>query len=159
MNVKDKLRMTRAEKFDAAFRLVKKGTKTYEHIKDLTTVSLRTINTMAKVLRECPKAVEGNSWRSAWWAYKQPSKRDDDEFDRKIDWREEKAQKLAKQMIINVGAGFVRDHNFRKRPLRAPAHTAGLSDCAGDRFGLNPHAHSRGQGLRQQGLSCAVPPG
>ncbi len=54
LNIKDKLRMTRGDKFDAAFRLLKQESKTYEQISELTTVSLRTVNNMAKVLRECP---------------------------------------------------------------------------------------------------------
>jgi hypothetical protein len=61
LNVKDKLPMSRAEKFDAAFRLLKRGNKTYEAIKEHTTVSIRTIATMAKVLREQPGAAEETS--------------------------------------------------------------------------------------------------
>jgi len=117
LNIKDKLRMTRAEKFDAAFRLVKRETQTYAAIKEATTVSLRTINTMAKVLREYPEAAKHTSWRSALWSYTRRLKIADDDNDREIDWREEKAQKLAQQLIKNVGVGFVRDTDITARAL------------------------------------------
>jgi len=117
LNIKDKLRMTRAEKFDAAFRLVKRGTQTYAAIKEATTVSLRTINTMAKVQREYPKAAEHTSWRNALWSYTRRLEIADDDNDRKIDWREEKAQKLAQQLIKNVGVDFVRGTDITARAL------------------------------------------
>jgi hypothetical protein len=115
LNIKDKLRLSRAEKFDAAFRLLKQGAKTYEQIKDVTTVSLRTINTMAKVLREHPKVLDETSWRRAWSAYQMQLVPDSDA--RHEDWQEEKAQKLAKQLIKNVGVGFVRDPDITARAL------------------------------------------
>ncbi len=82
LNFKDKLRMTRAEKFDAAFRLVKQGEKTYEQIKDITTVSVR-----------------GEDTRN------------------RLDWLEEKAQKLAGQIVKNVGQELVRDADITARAL------------------------------------------
>jgi len=116
LNIKDKLRLSKAEKFDAAFRLLKQGTKKYEQIKDVTTVSLRTINTMAKVLREHPTMAAETSWRRAWSDYQRQLVPEND-TGRNDDWREKKAQKLAKQMIKNVGVGFVRDTDITARAL------------------------------------------
>jgi ParB-like chromosome segregation protein Spo0J len=116
-NIKNKLQMSRAEKFDAAFRLIRQHTKTYEQIHDATTVSLRTINTMAEVLRECPDAAQEASWRRALWAYKKRMRVDDSENVGGDDWREKKAQKLAKQLVKNVGTGFVRDADVTARAL------------------------------------------
>jgi len=49
----------------------KGGSKTYEQIKHATTVSIRTINTKAKVLREVPEVFKENSWRRAQRAHQQ----------------------------------------------------------------------------------------
>lgn len=119
LNIKDKLPLSREEKFDAAFRMVKQGDKTYERIKDITTVSVRTLATMAKVLREDPTAAKMKSWRSAWWSYFRQQERatEDDEKEGNVDWRDRKAQKLAKQLVKNVGPGFVRDVDITARAL------------------------------------------
>jgi|SRR5262245_22150810 len=116
LNIKDKSQMTRAEKFDAAFRLVKGESKTYEQIKHATTVSIRTINTMAKVLREVPETIKENSWRRAQRAHQQhlDPLSDASQVD---DWAEKRAQKLAKQLIHNVGTGFVKDPDITARAL------------------------------------------
>lgn len=117
LNVKDKLRMSRSEKFDAAFRLLKQRKKTYEQIKGATTVSIRTINNMATVLREYPEAAKEASWRRARWLHQQTLEAIADVEDRDIDWKEKKARKLAKQLIHNVGTGFVRDADITARAL------------------------------------------
>jgi hypothetical protein len=111
LNIKDKLPLSRGEKFDAAFRMVKRDEKTYEQIKDITTVSVRTIATMAGVLRDHPEAKD-YAWGRAR-ALQFPKREENDRHD----WREEKAQKLAKQLIKNVGVGFVRDADITARAL------------------------------------------
>jgi hypothetical protein len=112
LNIKDKLPMSRAEKFEAAWRLVQRGEKIQEEIADLTAVSLRTIATMAKVLRDKPEAAK-YPWRRAR-AYEFGS---DTMETNNRDWWEEKAQKLAKQLVKNVGVGFVRDTDITARAL------------------------------------------
>jgi hypothetical protein len=111
LNIKDKLALSRGEKFDAAFRMVKRNEKTYEQIKDITTVSVRTLATMAALLRDHPVAKDYTWGRARSLQF--PKREDDDRHD----WREEKAQKLAKQLIKNVGVGFVRDADITARAL------------------------------------------
>ena len=111
LNIKDKLPMSRAEKFDAAFRLVKRGEKTQDQIHDITTVSVRTIATMTSILRDHPEAKELSWSRARSLQFKQDDKKGS------LDWLEEKAQKLAKQLVKNVGVGFVRDVDVTARAL------------------------------------------
>ncbi len=112
LNIKDKLPMSRAEKFDAAFRLVKRGEKTQEQIRDMTTVSVRTIANMVRVLRDHPTAKD-----YAWSKARALQFKQDDDERGSGDWQEEKAQKLAKQLVKNVGVGFVRDTDITARAL------------------------------------------
>jgi len=111
LNIKDKLPLSRAEKFDAAFRMVKRNEKTYEQIRDITTVSVRTLATMAAILRDHAKAMDYT------WSRARALQFETSEEDGRLDWREEKAQKLAKQLVKNVGLGFFRDADITARAL------------------------------------------
>lgn len=51
-NYKNSLPVTQDDKLEAAWRLVQQGGRTQQQIRDLTTISVRTIATMTKVLRE-----------------------------------------------------------------------------------------------------------
>ena len=112
LNIKDKLPMSRAEKFDAAFRLVRRGKKTYPEIREITTVSVRTLATMAEVLRVRPDAAELSWNRARALQFKKDEQQEGD-----LDWQERKAQKLAEQLVHNVGPGFVRDADITARAL------------------------------------------
>jgi hypothetical protein len=97
-NVKNKLPMTKDDKFEAAWSLVKEGQKySKSTISTLTTVAERTVATMRSILREHPEAMD-YSW----------SKAKSLQFDNHLDmeheeWMDQAAQKMADQILKNLG--------------------------------------------------------
>jgi hypothetical protein len=63
-NTKNKLPVTTQDKLEAAWKLVRQGGLKHKSIAEVTTVSLRTIATMAKVLRDHSEAAP-LPWRRA----------------------------------------------------------------------------------------------
>jgi hypothetical protein len=99
-NYKNKLPMTRGDKLEAAWRLVKEGRLTQTAISDLTTISVRTIATMAGVLREHGPDVKDQRWavaRSRQW------NNEDREVKPGEDWVEKKAHEWAQRIFKNLG--------------------------------------------------------
>lgn len=99
-NIKNKLPMTTEDKFEAAWRLVKDEThRTQTVIEDLTTVSRRTISTMASIWREHGNKLYDVPWRRA---KRHQWQTDEDDLD-VDDWKEKKAQEMAKTLLHNLG--------------------------------------------------------
>jgi len=96
-NNKNKLPMTKNDRFEAAWRMMKMGDRAHRSIQELTTVSLRTLSTMAAVLRERKEEVAELPWSRA--KRKQATQDQPPDYD----WVEEKAQKLAAQLQKNTG--------------------------------------------------------
>lgn len=102
-NIKNKLPMTKEDKFEAAWTLVKDGELTKKEIEDLTTVSDRTIGNMRKVLKEFPISIQ-SSWREA-----KSFQFNNEDYEHST-WLEETATKLAKTLAKTIGT------NLTKRP-------------------------------------------
>jgi ParB-like chromosome segregation protein Spo0J len=102
LNCKNKLPMTDADKFEAAWRLVKDDVTglTQKAIADATTISLRTISTMAATLKEHGDQARCLNWQQAKSLQWQTA---DDDFDAQ-DWKSEKAKKMAGQLLKNLGS-------------------------------------------------------
>jgi ParB-like nuclease family protein len=99
-NYKNKLPMRHADKLEAAWRLVKEGSRTQSAISDLTTISVRTIATMAAVWKEHRNGVKDERWvvaRSRQW------NSEDRETKPGEDWVERKAHEWAQQIFKNLG--------------------------------------------------------
>jgi len=111
-NVRDKLPMLPQEKSEAAWRLVVEDLQESEgrpygagavwskqDIVDATTIGERTVANMRRIAREHPEARAG-TWkealRSDWGTRDKPIE----------DWKQEKARKMAEQMLKNVGPLF-----------------------------------------------------
>jgi len=100
LNYKNKLPMTHRDKLEAAWRLVKEGSRTQTDISDLTTISVRMISTMMGILKEHGDRAKDERWavaRSLQWNDK------DAQADAGEDWVEKKARKWAQQMFKNLG--------------------------------------------------------
>ena len=100
LNYKNKLPMTHRDKLEAAWRLVKEGSRTQRDLSDLTTISVRTISTMMGILKEHKDRVKDERWavaRSFQWNDK------DGHADAGEDWVEKKARKWAQQIFKNLG--------------------------------------------------------
>jgi len=111
-NVRDKLPMLPQEKTEAAWKLVVEDLEgsvdapygvgavwSKQAIADATTVGKRTVANMRRIAREYPDAREG-TWKEALrrdWAKREKSIED---------WKQEKARKMAEQMVKNVGPLF-----------------------------------------------------
>lgn len=105
LNSKNKLPMTRDDKFEAAWTLVKEGRKySKSDIADMTSVSERTIGTMRATLKEHPETE-----KELWSRAKRHHLESSDDFDHD-DWVDQAAQKMAEQIMKNVGP------NLTKRP-------------------------------------------
>jgi hypothetical protein len=109
-NSKNKLSMTRDDKFEGAWRLVKEGEETQTQIADITTVSVRTIATMVKVLRDHNDKAAGLSWKKA-------KRLLNGVWDDPDDWDQREAHQLAKQILKNVGRTFVARPDITARAL------------------------------------------
>jgi hypothetical protein len=100
LNIKNKLPMTKQDKFEAAWRLVKEGNQRYSksRIVQMTTVSDGTVATMRRILKDYPLSKDV-SWREAQrhqWGQEQVRHTYDE-------WAQEMAKKMAKQIAHNVG--------------------------------------------------------
>jgi ParB-like chromosome segregation protein Spo0J len=102
-NIEDKLPMTQAEKFDAAWRLVKEeGGHSKSEIMTLTAASLGTVNNMRSKWAAIKAEVEANgnerllqiSW--AWARSWQPG---DVQEHHDPDWRQKKVQRLVERLV------------------------------------------------------------
>ena len=102
-NIKNKLPMTKEDKFESAWTLVKDGKLTKKEIEELTTVSVRTVGNMRKVLKEFPISVQ-HSWREA-----KSFQFDKEDYEHST-WLEETATKLAQTLAKTIGT------NLTKRP-------------------------------------------
>jgi hypothetical protein len=111
-NSKNKLSMTREDKFEGAWRLVKEGEHTQVQIAAITTVAVRTISTMGSTLRKYGERVAKLPWSRA-----RGFKLSDEEEIPHEDWIEREAQKLAKQLLRNVGPRFVKSPDITARAL------------------------------------------
>ena len=104
LNIKNKLPMTRQDKFEAAWRLVKEGNRLYskKQVVEMTTVSERTVATMRRIFKDYPQSKD-TSWREAQrhqWEQQQGGH----DYD---DWAHQMAIKMAKQIAHNVGPNLV----------------------------------------------------
>lgn len=111
-NSKNKLHITNRDKLEAAWKLVRQGGSTQKQIAKVTTVSVRTIATMAKVLREHPQANEMTWHRGKllqWGELK--------EIDDRDEWIERKAQKWAAQWAKNLPSDFTKYPDVVARAL------------------------------------------
>src|SRR5262245_47120804 len=122
-NSKNKLSMTREDKLEGAWRLVKEGEHTQVQIAAITTVAVRTISTMGSTLRKYGERVAKLPWSRA-----RGFKLSDEEEIPHEDWMEREAQKLAKQLLRNVGPRFVKSPDITARALEiiSPAFPAAL---------------------------------
>lgn len=114
LNIKDKLPMSLEDKFEAAWSLVKEGKKKFSKstISKMTTVSERTIAYMRALLRENPEA-EDDSWSEA----KRRQFTRDGDFDPDT-WLDEKAEKLAKQLLKVVTPKLIHNPEVLAESLR-----------------------------------------
>jgi hypothetical protein len=104
LNIKNKLPMTKQDKFEAAWRLVKEGNRLYSksRIVQMTTVSDGTVATMRRIFKDYPQSKDA-SWREAQrhqWEQQQGGH----DYD---DWEQQMAIKMAKQIAHNVGPNLV----------------------------------------------------
>jgi hypothetical protein len=97
-NNRDKLPMTRTEKFDAAWRLVKEGGFSKSQIVALTAVSLGTVNNMRAKWAEI-KAVGDDRFLKMDWAQAQRWKPGDGQDHHDDGWREKKVQALHDHIV------------------------------------------------------------
>lgn len=111
-NSKNKLAMTRDDKFEGAWRLLQTDEHTQAEIAEITTVSLRTVSTMAGFL-----AQYGEQAAKLPWSRARNLNKGYDVSESPEDWQEKKAQKLAKQLLRNVGRGFVDRPDVTARAL------------------------------------------
>lgn len=99
LNSKNRLPMTRDDKREAAWRLLKEGGRTQQAIADETTVSLRAVSTMSHILKKYGDKARELTWRRAlslrWHEEDLYAKGEDD-------WQERKVQKMAKQLLKNL---------------------------------------------------------
>jgi ParB/Sulfiredoxin domain len=109
-NNKNKLAMTVEDKREAAWKLLQEGKMRRKAIEEVTTVSPRTIATMAKVLREHKEAAS-MPWRKA--RQLQGGKL----TDLPDDWLELKAQKWAKQWVKNMPRDFSKKADVMARAI------------------------------------------
>jgi hypothetical protein len=105
LNIKNKLPMTKNDKFEAAWRLVKEGNRLYskKRIVEMTTVSDGTVASMRRILADHPQSKD-DSWQKAkshQWGQQQ------NDFDHD-EWVTEMAKKMAKQIAYNVGPNLTR---------------------------------------------------
>lgn len=100
-NIKNKLPMTKEDKFEAAWTLVKDGELKKKEIEELTTVSVRTVGNMRKVLKEFPLTIQ-SSWREA-----KRFQFGKEEFEQST-WLEETATKLAKTLAKTIGSNLTK---------------------------------------------------
>ncbi len=114
LNIKDKLPMTLADKYEAAWVLAKEGKENYSkrQIKDLTTVSESTVATMRRILRDHPEA-EGFPWSRA----KGLQFESDGDFDANK-WLDEAAEKLTQQLLKVVTVKLLRNPEVLAESLR-----------------------------------------
>jgi hypothetical protein len=110
-NVKDKLPMTMSDKREAAWKLVKRGGHTQVKIHYLTGYGVRSIATMYGVWKTSRDMVRDKTWKEVL------ANRSSKEGTNSEDWFEERAQKLAEQMLKNAGPGVVRDPDITARAL------------------------------------------
>lgn len=109
-NTKNKLPMTSQDKLEAAWRLVNQGLLTRNEIVRATTVSKRTLATMAKTLKDHSEA-SSMHWRKArrlQWG---------NDIEISDDWLEEKARKWAAQWVRNMPADFSKKPDVMARAL------------------------------------------
>lgn len=123
-NVKDKLRMTTAQKSEAAWRITKEniGDLTADQVADRTTIARRTAFSMKKLWKELSdrtdlseeqrERLHAMTWKQARDFRDGIS--DDDDFDQDA-WKAQKANALVK---------LIRDHNVEVSLLQDPEVTA-----------------------------------
>jgi ParB-like chromosome segregation protein Spo0J len=98
LNIKNKLPMTRDDKFEAAWALVKEGLKySKSEIVDMTSVSDGTVATMRRTLKEHPDTKD-----KLWAGAKGLQFESTETFDHD-EWVEQKALKMAEQIMKNIG--------------------------------------------------------
>lgn len=103
LNIKNKLPMTRDDKFEAAWSLVKEGRKySKSQIIDMTTASDGTVATMRRILKEYPESIN-----MSWYEARSRQHESSEDFDHD-DWLEQKAHKMAEQIMKNVGPDLPR---------------------------------------------------
>lgn len=114
LNIKDKLPMSLEDKFEAAWSLVKEGKEKFSKSKiaKMTTVGERTVATMRSLLRNDPEA-QNLSWSEA----KRRQFTKDGDFDHDA-WIDEKANKLAKQLLKVVTPKLIRNPEVLAESLR-----------------------------------------
>jgi hypothetical protein len=118
VNVRDKLPMTRPDKMEAAFRLVKYKMRhghsmTWDEIADRAVVSQRLVYKMQAVLREHPKAQEG-SWVEA---LRQSANPEEEYLPGSDEFRDEHARKLADQIMSKVHINLTANPDITARAL------------------------------------------
>ena len=98
LNCKNKLPMTIDDKREAAWRLLKDGKMSQTTISTETSVSLRTISTRSKTLKDFGERVRELTWRRA----KSLKWVSEEELPDMETWKEKKAQAMTKQLLKNL---------------------------------------------------------
>jgi ParB-like chromosome segregation protein Spo0J len=114
LNIKNKLPMTKNDKYELAWDLVKSGDYSKSKIMEMTTVADGTVANMRRTLRSLEESEaysENMSWRQARRHQSAADKQDYDE------WVDQAAKKLADQIIKNVGVKFVKRPDVLARAL------------------------------------------
>lgn len=116
-NSKDKLPITRQEKSEAAWKLVKLDRLKAHEVQELTTIGERTIWTMRRTWRELqqaePESAADLSWTQAlmWRRGQEPERPEDD-------WKQQEAKKIVDALLkAGIGQGLMKNPDITAQAL------------------------------------------